>query len=405
MERGAYRRLAHEPGWRRLYAAATLARVGNEMLAVALLLYVIERTGDEALGGLVVAAVTLPSLASGPLLGGLLDRMSRPSRLLALDQAVMAGALGAIVVLLEAGASWAVLAPAAIAGITFPLSTAGFTTLLPSFVRPELLTTANAVEGSSYSTALVTGPALAAVVALSAGPLAAVAVQIAVKLGALALIAGVHEPARPPAPPEAGSVRLGLRAIARSPALLGVTVGSALALVGRGMLVLAFPLMASQLLGQSEDVSGFLWAAFAVGSILGSLALLPPLHRHPPELVALGALGAGGLVMLTWSLPAALPLALAVVAAGGLLLGPGLGAQIGARQQLAPDELQGQVFMTAASLKVGSYAIGSAVAGGLASAGAEPVLLGAAAFHLAGFAVGTVLLRLAPRRLGLPAHG
>ena len=405
MDRGAYRRLAREPGWLRLYAAATLARVANEMLAVALLLYVIARTGDEALGGFVVAAVTLPSLVSGPLLGGLLDRLARPSRLLALDQAVMAVALCAIVALLEAGPGWAVLAPAVVAGITFPLSTAGFTTLLPSFVRSELLVTANAVEGSSYSTALVAGPALASVIALGAGPEVAVGVQIAIKVCALVLIAGVHEPPRPPAPAHAGSVRLGLRAIAQSPPLLGVTVGSALSLVGRGMLVLAFPLLAAQLLGLDRDVAGFLWAAFAAGSILGSLALLPPLHRHPPELVALAALGAGGLMMLTWSLPSTLPVALAVVAAGGLVLGPGLGAQIGARQQLAPDELQGQVFMTAASLKVGSYAIGSAVAGGLAGAGAEAVLLGAAGFHLAGFVVGTALLRRAPRRVGLPAHG
>jgi MFS family permease len=404
MERGAYRRLRREPGWLRLFAAATLARVGNEMLSVAVLLYVLVRTDDEALAGLVVAAVTLPSLVSGPLLGTWLDRMARPSRLLALDQAVMVVALCAVVALLEAGATWAVLAPAVLAGVTFPLSTAGFTTLLPSFVRPQLLVAANAVEGSSYSTALVVGPALASVVALGAGPLAAVLVQIAIKLCALVLIAGVREPARPPAPPHAGSVRLGLRAIAQSPPLLGVTVGAALSLVGRGMLVLAFPLLASQLLGLDDDLAGFLWAAFAVGSILGSLLLLPPLHRRPPELVALAALGAGGLVMLTWSLPTTLGLALALVALGGLVLGPGLGAQIGVRQQLAPDELQGQVFMTAASMKVGSYAIGSALAGLLAGAGAEAVLLGAAGLHLLGFVVGTVLLLRAPR-VGVPAHG
>ena len=41
------------------------------------------------------------------------------------------------------------LVVAAVAGFMFPLSTAGFTTLLPGVVRPALLPAANAVEAST----------------------------------------------------------------------------------------------------------------------------------------------------------------------------------------------------------------------------------------------------------------
>ena len=393
MERGAFSRLRREPGWARLFAAATLARTANEMLAVAVVLYLIDRTGQALLGGLAVAAVTLPSLVSGPLLGARLDRMRRPSRLLAADQAVMVAALVAIVALAEAGAPWAALVPALLAGITFPLSTAGFTTLLPAFVRPALLPAANAVEASSYSFALVAGPAAAGVLAAALGPLAAVGGQIALKAVAFVLIAVLRGPHRVGAVgEETGSVRAGLRVILRTPALLSVTAGSAIALSGRGCLVVAFPLLATETLGLERNVSGFLWAALAVGSVAGSLGLARVLHDRPQEMVALAAYGVAGALLVLVPLPAALGPALALVALAGLALGPGLGAQIGVRQQHVPADLQGQVFMSAASLKVGAYAVGAALAGALAGAGAVAVIGAAGALHLLGSATGAMLL-------------
>ena len=57
--------------------------------------------------------------------------------------------------------------------------------------------------------------------------------------------------------------------------------------------------------------------------------------------------------MLTWPLASSLPVALALIALGGFADGPGLAATFGARQRWTPRELLGQIFTTAASLKVG----------------------------------------------------
>ena len=67
--------------------------------------------------------------------------------------------------------------------------------------------------------------------------------------------------------------------------------------------------------------------------------------------------------MLTWPLAATLPAALLLIAVTGFVDGPNLAATFGARQRWTPPDLLGQIFTTAASLKVGAFSLGAAVAG------------------------------------------
>jgi MFS family permease len=62
------------PGLAVLFTASTTARLANEAARVAVVLLVLDRTGSPALAGALVAALTLPSLVTGPLLGAWLDR-------------------------------------------------------------------------------------------------------------------------------------------------------------------------------------------------------------------------------------------------------------------------------------------------------------------------------------------
>src|SRR4051794_41970139 len=84
----SFDRLAREPGYPRFVAAATFARVADEMFSVGVVLLVLERTGSAALAGALVAAITLPSLFTAPLLGAWLDLRGRGKALMMLDQAV-----------------------------------------------------------------------------------------------------------------------------------------------------------------------------------------------------------------------------------------------------------------------------------------------------------------------------
>jgi hypothetical protein len=69
MDRDSLRRLREQPGYPRFVSAATLARVSDEMFSVGVVLLVLDRTGSPGLAGATVAAITFPSLVSGPLLG------------------------------------------------------------------------------------------------------------------------------------------------------------------------------------------------------------------------------------------------------------------------------------------------------------------------------------------------
>src|SRR2546423_11077170 len=97
---GGFRRLTHEPGYLRFVGAATFARVADEMFSVGVVLLTLERTGSAALAGLLVAAITLPSLVTAPLLGAWLDLRGQRKALMMLDQAIASGALVAIALLI-----------------------------------------------------------------------------------------------------------------------------------------------------------------------------------------------------------------------------------------------------------------------------------------------------------------
>ena len=215
--------LRRSPGYTRFWCAATLARVANEMAAVGVVLYVLDRTGSAAWAGATLAAITLPSIVTGPILGAWLDRGGRRLEAIRLDQAVSAGSL-ALVAVLAGEAPDALLPLVALpAGVTFPLSTGGFSSLIPSYVDASLRVQANALEASSYNTAIVAGPALAGALATAIDPLAAVLVQIGLKLCALVLTLMLRPRGRLPSRPDISVRRIaleGFRLLAASRPLL-----------------------------------------------------------------------------------------------------------------------------------------------------------------------------------------
>ena len=107
--------------------------------------------------------------------------------------------------------------------------------------------------------------------------------------------------------------------------------------------------------------------------------------------------------MLLWPIQSSLPLMLAVVALAGLADGPGLAATFATRQRYVPADLMGQVFTTAAGLKVGSFSLGSAAAGPVVlAAGSAGALLIAACVQFVAAGAGYLIMRR-PSRAGARA--
>ena len=396
MAQGDLRRLRRHPGYPLFYATATLTRFADEMFSVGVVLLVLHRTGSAPLAGATVAAITLPSLVTGPVLGAWLDRAGRRRRqAMILDQVLAATSIVAIVLLAGNAPDWTVPAVAVLAGITWPLSFGGFTSLIPVIVPDELLAQANALEATSFNLAIIAGPALAGTISAIWSPAASLLTEAALTLGAIVMIARVaamDAAPRATAEPIMAIVRAGLSHLVSTPVLRGVSAAGALALGGLGLLTVAFPFLAADELGVDRSVAGYMWAAFAAGSMVGALLLVRMQTRWRPERVMLAAIGGMGLVMLSWPLAGTVPAALGLIALGGLVDGPGLSSQFAARQRWTPSGLLGQIFTTAASMKVGAFALGAAFAGpAVVALGAHGTIVLAACLQLAAVLLGLAL--------------
>lgn len=368
MDRAAITALRRSHGYPQFLAAATFARLADEMFAIGVVLLVLHRTGSPSLAGLTVAAATMPAMVSGPVIGAWLDRTGRRSLIYKVDRLMLASVLVGIIAAAGHAPNFVIPLLAFVTGVTLPVTMTGFTSMIPLIVPAEMLGPANAIEAASLNVGMIGGPALAGIVAGAAGAETALIVEVALTLAALVLILRIPNLNRRVATaslPLHAMVADGLRHVAREKVLRIASAASFLNNVGWGLLMIVFPLWAATDLGSSRSASGAIWAAFAAGSLIGALALSRWQARQRQERVLFVSMVLMGGGMLLWLAAGSLPLALALVAVTALVEGPAVAAVFSLRQMRTPMGMQAQVQATLGSLQVGAFAIGSAVGGPL----------------------------------------
>ncbi|MCQ9710443.1 MFS transporter [Streptomyces sp. BSP1] len=372
-------------------AGGALARTGDELAGPALLLAGFAVTGSPATGALLLAALTVPAVLGGPLVGVLLDRAPRPGRLLA--AALLLYALGLGLAAFGAGrAPVAVtLACAAAAGLFAPALAGGWSAQLPHVAAPGGLPAATARDAATFHLASLAGPALAA--SLAAWTLPSAPATLAVTLILLAAPVACRLPgpagrARTSAPlarTGVAALRAGLALTARNPALRGATVTSVLSCAAQGMLAAcAVPLGERVLGGAARGVA--LLAVVAGAALLANAVLARyPLRATPGALLRWTAFLQSAALLLAATCHPVLVLVAALLAGAGE--GPQLTALFAVRHREAPARLRAQLFTTGASLKTTGYAAGAALAGQLSGVALPAALLAAAGLHLLAGAV------------------
>jgi hypothetical protein len=149
---------------------------------------------------------------------------------------------------------------------------------------------------------------------------------------------------------------------------------------GIGMLLVCCPVLGAQRLGGPAR-GALLISAIAVASLIANgLLARRPARGQPDARVLAGTLVIG----VSMAAAAAAPgwLTLAAVALGGAGEGPQLTALFAVRHRESPERMRGQIFTTAASLKIGGMAAGAALAGPLVGRSVTACLLIAAGFEL-----------------------
>lgn len=368
-----------------LLASATVSRLADQSASIALVLLVIARTHNPRLAGLVVAAFTVPTLFTGPVIGAYLDQLRGKRALFAANQATLAVALAGVAVLAGHVPGAVLILLGLLAGLTAPVLTGGFSSLVPLVVPPDGLRRANALDAASYNIAGLAGPALVAVLAGATGAGLALSAVAGIATLGLVLVLGAPMPAtapggssgarspRPARPPAGQAVPAalraamadGLRLLRDVPLLRSATIATTLSQLAQGLLPVALPLLAVRL-GYPASAGAWLLTALSGGGLAGSLASGRLLARRTAPVVLIAAMAACGAFLAALAVAPGFGLALALAILAGAADGPILAATLAVRQQAVPPDRYAQAAATAASLKTGAYALGAAAAGLLA---------------------------------------
>jgi MFS family permease len=379
-------------GLRGYLAGATAARAGDEMSGPALLLLGFAVTGWPAAGSGLLASVTVAGAVGGPVFGALLDRSRRPDRVLAWALGGYALGITAVQAVLGRLPTPAAVLVALAAGLFSPAVAGGWTAQLPRVVTGRELDRGSVLDALTYTAASLAGPALAAAVAAGLGTRLAVlaaAALVALAIPAACSLSRYRPEPRPPAGPEPALHRQmaeGFAAIVTRRPLLRATVTSAVSYAGVGLLLVCCPVLGAQRLGAPAR-GALLISAMAVASLAANTALARRAGPGRPDALVLGSTLVMGVSMAAAAVTPGW-LTLAAVALAGAGEGPQLTALFAIRHRETPARMRGQVYTTAASLKIAGLAAGAALGGPLAGHSVTTCLLVAAGIELCAAAGG-----------------
>jgi MFS family permease len=391
-------RVLRHRDFRLLWLARSASVIGDNIVLVALALFVIERTGSATDLGLVLAAQALP-LVAFLLIGGVwADRLPRHRVMIATDLVRFAlHALLAALIFAGSVAIWQLI----VIEMLFRTAEAFFRPaangLLPQTVPEGDIQPATALTSMSNNIAEFGGPALATALVLGAGAGWAFALDAATFLVSAAFLSRIRPRPRG-AEREADarvehagmwtSIREGWREV-RARAWVWATLASFCVALFCGLAswYVLGPVVAREQYGHLA-VYGIVEAAIGFGTVIGSLVGVGWRPRHPMRL--------GMLATLLWPLSAVLyasGVTLIVVIPASVLGGTGFALfdvwWLTALAERIPPQALSRVTSYDWMVSLGLLPIGYALMGPLAAQlGAVNVLLGGSALAAVAFALG-----------------
>jgi MFS family permease len=375
----SYAALLGLPSLKRLLLGMLVARIGNAMVTVALVLFSLTRYESPALTGIVTFTSLVPGMLFSPIAGALLDRAGR-IRLVIFDYATSGLALLAIGVLDPLGLLPfpALLVIVALSSVTAPLSNSGLRTLFPILVPRHLWQRVNVVDANTFVLAQLVGPPIAGtLIALLGGDVGLVLIGT-IFVAAAFITLGMPEP------PIRGSTSHllrdawdGLVYTFRNPTLRAINIAFTISKLANGVFAIAVPVILLNRLGASPAIVGIGWGLSAAAQFVGAL-LIGRVEAGPSDrLVISTSMCAYGLGLALLLLPASVPLVLAAMLVTGALNAPPNVTMFTLRQRRTDPAWMGRAFAISMSVSFAGYPVGTALAGALVDQSlALPILIG-----------------------------
>ncbi|MEU5159411.1 MFS transporter [Streptomyces sp. NPDC020875] len=347
-------RIRDHPRFLRLWLSQAGGAVGDQLLPVALSLYILREGGGAADVGLVLAGRAI-ALVGCLLIGGIIaDRLRRTRVLIGADffRAVVLLATALLLTRLPLG-----LLPVitALVGAGEALSRPAYRSLVPALLPDRLLERGNALVSAVHRGSAVLGALAGAAAVTLIGIRPALLITAAVfALGAVAVLR-VPEAVRRTGPRSAilGEAAEGLRAIRRRPWVMVVMGTVCLHLfAGSATALTLLPVIARDEFG-GEIAYGYVLAAMGLGA-LPAIAVAGRWRPKARGTVSMTALTCYALLPLSLVGPLPLPLVVLSFAIGGFVVELYFVYWLSALQRAFPEDQLGKVF---AMDQLGAYAL------------------------------------------------
>src|SRR4051812_40918621 len=294
-----------------MLALSVLARLPLGINALAIVLLMRHEGYSFGVAGAAAGAMAIGVGASGPYISRLIDRHGQRPILAPLAIAHAIGLLLIVVVALAHAPEIAIVGVSLLAGLAFPPIGSVMRPLWPRLLadRPELLTTAFALDAAIVGVSFVGGPLLTAVIVSVASPAPALGLSaICSVAGTLAVTAMPPSRAFRPTPHEGPRHLLGALQSSGVRTLVAATLPVGFCF---GAVEVTFPAFCEDV--ATRSTAGLLLATWSLGSGVGGILYgarhwtLPAFRRYPRCAIALPI---GFLPLaLAGSVPAMLPLA------------------------------------------------------------------------------------------------
>jgi MFS family permease len=355
-------------GFRRLFGGSLFAVLVSQGLVVVVANAVYDLTKSSFAVGLVAAAELVPLMLLALLGGAVADAFDRRLVVLTAEslQLVCLGLL-ALDLSLDRPHLWAVYVLAAgVAGLS-SISQPARWAITPRLVPLELYAAASALEGVTWNIAAIAGPGLGGVGYDLLDPTRTLLVMMGLSVVSLVSVASVG-----PIPPEQGGTQVSLRSIVDGfrflrgkQALQGTYLLDFNAMIF-GMPQALFPALVHERFSRIEGAKGYLYAAPAVGALVGSLTSgwTSRVHRH--GLAIIFAVGVWGVAITAFGVPAPLWFALMMVGVAGWADMVSVIYRKTMWATIIPDELRGRLNGIAWANVRGGLLLGNVEAGAVA---------------------------------------
>jgi MFS family permease len=398
-------RLRDCPGFLRFWTAATVSGFGTYVTTLAIQVLVVVTLHEGAAGvGLVSASRWLPYLMFGLIVGVLVDR-SRRRPLLVTTDFVRSGLLVAVPVLAVTGHLTIVVLMAfmVVFGLASLINDAASQSFVPRLVPAGLLTPANARLDQSDAVAQTSGPALAGgLVELLTAPWAVLVDAASYLISGLLLlrIPVVEPPSRRVTHQSVRSEAVeGLRWVYRHRTLKPFAIGTHAWFLVFSVVNVIVPPFALRTLNLSALGLGIALAVGGVGGLAGALAATRLGARFGVGRVTIASHAGMALAVAVVALSSGHWAGWIVFGVGELILGISMGVsnanEMGYRQSITPDHLQGRSNATMRSINRAMIVIGAPLGGLLADAIGFRIVLW---FSVAGFLMVAAGLSATPYR-------